>query len=308
MPLKIVLIGAGHMGKIHAEKLASITDVDMIGVVDVDAVMARDLAQKYKTPWFEDYRALLGHTEGVVIASPTQSHYRIARDFLETGSHVFIEKPIAKTQGEAIQLVDVAKKVNRILQIGHLERLNPAFTTATPFIKKPVLLETRRASGFTGRSIDIDVVLDLMIHDIDLVLSLVNSEVKKVRAQGFSLVTENLDVASAQVEFTNGCTANFTANRISAVKERSLTVFQRDECIFADLLNGKVTNMVKQGEGTVETEEHTADKLDAVKHELMAFVQSITTMSDPIVKGEDGLKALILAHQIKTYIAEKQRQ
>ncbi|OPY80424.1 MAG: Inositol 2-dehydrogenase [Syntrophorhabdus sp. PtaU1.Bin153] len=306
MPLRIVLVGAGHMGKIHADKLASFSDVDIVGVVDVDAAMARDLAQKYEAPWFEDYKALLGHAEGVVIASPTETHHRIAKDFLETGSHVFIEKPIARTQEEGTELVDLAKSANRILQIGHLERLNPAFTAAAPFIKNPVLLETRRASEFTGRSVDIDVVLDLMIHDIDLVLSLVNGEVKKVRAQGFSLVTENLDVASAQVEFTNGCTANLTANRISAVKERSLRIFQQDECIFVDLLNGRVTNMVKEGEGSVEIKEHTADKLDAVKHELMAFVRSITTMSDPIVKGEDGLKALVLAHQIKTYIAEKQ--
>ncbi|OPX97321.1 MAG: 4-carboxy-2-hydroxymuconate-6-semialdehyde dehydrogenase [Syntrophorhabdus sp. PtaU1.Bin002] len=308
MPLRMVLVGAGHMGKIHIDKLASFTDVHIVGVVDVDTAMARDIAQKYGTPWFGDYKELLGHVEGVVIASPTETHHRIAKDFLETGSHVFIEKPIARTQEEATELVDLAKKANRILQIGHLERLNPAFTKAAPFIKKPVLLETRRASEFTGRSVDIDVVLDLMIHDIDLVLSIVNNEVKGVRAQGFSLVTDNLDVASAQVEFTNGCTANLTANRISAVKERSLTVFQKDQCIFVDLLNGKVIDTIKQGEGSLETTEYTADRLDAVKHELLAFIQSITTMSVPIVKGEDGLKALALAHQIKRYIAEKQLQ
>ncbi|NLW34520.1 Gfo/Idh/MocA family protein [Syntrophorhabdus aromaticivorans] len=308
MPLRMVLVGAGHMGKIHVDKLASFADVHIAGIVDADAAMARDVAQKYGVPWFGDYKELLGHVEGIVIASPTETHYRIARDFLEAGSHVFIEKPIAKTREEAAELVDLARKAKRVLQIGHLERFNPAFTGAAPFIKKPVLIETRRASGFTGRSIDIDVVLDLMIHDIDLVLSLVDGEVKRVRAQGFSLVTDNLDAASAQVEFANGCIANLTANRISAVKERSLTVFQKDRYIFVDLLNGKITNTVKQGEGLLDTTEYTAKKLDAVKHELMAFIQSIATMSVPIVKGEDGLRALALAHQIKEYIAEKQFQ
>jgi predicted dehydrogenase len=304
MPIKIALIGAGHMGKIHIEKLASLADVSIAGVADVDQERARELAQQYSVPSFKDFKKLFGKAQGVIIATPTDTHYEIARDFLESGTHVFIEKPITSSQEEANELIKLAKRKGLILQVGFLERFNPAFLRIVPLIKKPLLVECCRASGFTGRSTDIDVVLDLMIHDIDLILSIVQEEVSDIRAQGVSFVMDNLDAASARIEFANGCVANLNANRISAKKERTLTVFDRNQNLFIDLLNRRVVMTVKTNGGNIDTEEYLADQSDAVRHEISAFIESITKGTSPIVKGEDGLRALALADQIKQYIAE----
>ena len=170
MPLKLVVIGAGHMGGIHMGKLASSEEVDLIGVADTDSERAGALSRKYHVPSFGDYTEAIGRTDGVVIATPTETHFAIARDFLSSGAHVFIEKPITSSQEEARELIDLAHRKGLVLQIGHLERFNPAFRSAIPFVKNPIFIEACRASGFTGRSVDIDVVLDLMIHDLDLIL------------------------------------------------------------------------------------------------------------------------------------------
>jgi predicted dehydrogenase len=304
MPIKIALVGAGHMGKIHIEKLASFDDIQLAGVADVDPERAGELAQQYNVPAFNDYRKLLGNTNGVIIATPTETHYQIARDFLEAGTHVLIEKPITSSQEEAKELIELGKRKQLILQIGFLERFNPAFLKSLPMIKKPVLIESCRLSGFTGRSTDIDVILDLMIHDIDLILSIVQEEVFDIRAQGVSFIMDKLDAASARIEFVNGCIANLNANRISAKKERTLTIFEKSQNLFVDLLNRRVVLTVKTNGGSIDTEEYSVDQLDAVRYEISAFIQSIAKGTKPIVKGEDGLSALTLADQIKRYIAE----
>jgi predicted dehydrogenase len=304
MPLRIALVGAGHMGKIHLEKLALIHDAKIAGVVDIDLEKARQLGQKHNSPFFSDYRKLINQSHGVIIATPTETHFKIARDFLDAGKHVFIEKPITSTQEEAKELIAIAKSKKLILQVGFLERFNPAFLKSLPMIKKPLLVESCRASGFTGRSTDIDVVLDLMIHDIDLILSIVRGEIRDIRAQGVSFVMDKLDVASARVEFENGCVVNLNVNRISTKKERTLVIFEKNQNFFIDLMNRKVIVTVKMNGGTIHTEEYLADQLDAVEHEISSFIQSITRGTSPIVKGEDGLKALVLADQIKQYIAD----
>lgn len=304
MPLKIALVGAGHMGRIHLEKLASLHTSIIAGVADVDLEKARQLGQKHNSPFFCDYRELINHSEGVIIATPTETHFGIARDFLDAGKHVFIEKPITSTQEEAKELIAIAKSKKLILQVGFLERFNPAFLKSLPMIKKPLLVESCRVSGFTGRSTDIDVVLDLMIHDIDLILSIVHEEIRDIKAQGVSFVMDKLDVASARVEFENGCVVNLNVNRISTKKERTLVIFEKNQNFFIDLMNRKVIVTVKKNGGTIHTEEYLADQLDAVEHEISSFIQSITRGTSPIVKGEDGLKALALADQIKQYIAD----
>lgn len=305
MPLKLVVVGVGHMGAIHLGKLASFEDVELVGVVDTDTERARNLSDRYSIPSFGNYSETIGSVDGAIIATPTEAHFPIASDFLRSGSHVFIEKPIAASQEEAKQLIELARTKGVILQIGHLERFNPAFRSAIPFVKKPVFIEACRASGFTGRSTDIDVILDLMIHDIDLVLSLVGDDVKEIRAEGVSFVMDKLDMASARVEFEGGCVANLTANRIALGRQRTLTVFEDDRCLYIDMLSSKLTTMVKREGGAIETTDYVSDSPDAVKEELTAFIQSVRNRTAPVVKGEDGLKALALADHIRNHIAER---
>jgi predicted dehydrogenase len=254
-----------------------------------------------------DYLDAIQLCDGAVIASPTETHYTVGKAFLEAGKHVFMEKPVTVLPEETQDLINTADKRKLVFQIGHLERFNPAFTRALQFIQKPLLIEASRMSPFTGRSTDVDVVLDLMIHDLDLVLSLVNEEIQQVSAQGICFMTDKLDAVNARIEFAGGCVAIITASRISPKKERTLTVYEHDKSISIDLLQGKCISIIKNGNGTVGTAEFTAEKIDPVQNELTEFVNSIRGGKTPTVTGTDGLRALILATRIKSYIAEKQR-
>ena len=304
MPIKMALVGCGHMGKIHLQKLSSFDEIQIVGIVDVDTKRANDLAQPINVPAFNNYKKLLGNVDGVIIATPTETHYQIAKDFLKSGTHILLEKPITSRQDQAQELIDLAQARQLILQVGFLERFNPAISKILPIIKKPLLIESRRSSEFTGRSTDIDVVLDLMIHDIDLILSIVREDVCDIRAQGVSFITDKLDMASARIEFSNGCIADLNASRISSKKERTLTVFEGNQIFFIDLLNRRVVYSAKEQNKDIDTEEYTVDPIDAVKYEISLFIQSILTGTAPIVRGEDGLRALTLADQVKQHIAE----
>ena len=304
MPIKMALVGCGHMGKIHLQKLSSFDEIQIAGIVDVDTKRANDLAQLINVPAFNNYKKLLGNVDGVIIATPTETHYQIAKDFLKSRTHILLEKPITSRQDQAQELIDLAQTRQLILQVGFLERFNPAFSKILPIIKKPLLIDSRRLSEFTGRSTDIDVVLDLMIHDIDLILSIVREDVCDIRAQGVSFITDKLDMASARIEFSNGCIADLNASRISSKKERTLTVFEGNQIFFIDLLNRRVVYSAKEQNKDIDTEEYTVDPIDAVKYEISLFIQSILTGTAPIVRGEDGLRALTLADQVKQRIAE----
>ena len=304
MPIKMALVGCGHMGKIHLQKLSSFDEIQIVGIVDVDTKRANDLAQPINVPAFNNYKKLLGNVDGVIIATPTETHYQIAKDFLKSRTHILLEKPITSRQDQAQELINLAQTRQLILQVGFLERFNPAFSKILPIIKKPLLIESRRSSEFTGRSTDIDVVLDLMIHDIDLILSIVREDVCDIRAQGVSFITDKLDMASARIEFSNGCIADLNASRISSKKERTLTVFEGNQIFFIDLLNRRVVYSAKEQNKDIDTEEYTVDPIDAVKYEISLFIQSILTGTAPIVRGEDGLRALTLADQVKQRIAE----
>jgi predicted dehydrogenase len=307
MPLKLVVIGLGHMGKIHLNKLVSFKDIEVSAVVDVDMACANDLSQRTGAKACLDYREAIQLCDGAIIASPTETHYAVGRTFLEAGKHVFMEKPITVNPEEAQELIDIANKENLVFQVGHLERFNPAFSRALQSVQKPLLIEASRISPFTGRSIDVDVVLDLMIHDLDLVLSFVNEEICGLCAQGICFMTDKLDAVNARIEFTGGCVANITASRISPRKERALTIYEHDKSISVDLLQGKCIGIVKYANGRVETTEYTAAKIDPVQDELSEFIDCIEKGKTPTVTGSDGLKALMLAARIKEYIAEKQR-
>jgi predicted dehydrogenase len=303
MSLKIALIGAGHMGRIHLGKLIDFEDVEVGGVVDIDRNTLNSISEKHQVPVFADYKDIPDGLAGVVIASSTGTHYEVAKNFLEKGVHVFIEKPITSGINQGEELVELAERQGLILQIGHLERFNPAYNEAISHIKKPLFIEARRMSNFTGRSTDIDVVLDLMIHDIDLTLSIVKEDVSEIRAHGLHFASDKLDMVSAWLEFAGGCVACITASRVSVNKERNITIFEKNKQYFVDLLNGRLTGKTKKQDGNIETLEYEADKVDSVKEELSEFIYSIRGDKTPCVGGKEGLRALVIAEQIKAYIA-----
>jgi predicted dehydrogenase len=303
MPVNICLIGAGHMGKIHAQKLAGMRDARLRCVVDANEAQACAVSGAHGVPAVVDYSEVCnGGMEGAVIASPTETHYRIARDLLQNGIHVFIEKPLAATPEEARELIGLAKNKRLILQVGHLERFSPPFRRASGLIRNPLLIEAHRISGFTGRSTDIDVIHDLMIHDIDLVLSLARSQVRKIWAQGTPVLTHKIDVASARIEFESGCIAMISASRVSTVKERVFRVYEKDAYFSLDLGKGKLFSVRKNPDGTLRKHTYLAARPDPVKDELRAFIRAIREKATPAVDGEDGLNALLLANRIKARI------
>lgn len=310
MPVKVCLIGAGHMGRIHVQKLAQMKDVTLTCIVDVNREQTEEMCRKHGVRWAGGHgEALNSGTAGAVIASPTESHYPIARDLLQNGIHVFVEKPLAATTEQARQLVGLASKKGLILQVGHLERFSPPFRKALQFIDTPLLIQAHRVSGFSGRSTDIDVIHDLMIHDIDLVLSITKSHVRSVWARGTRVLTENIDVANARLEFDNGCTAMLTASRVSGAKERTFSVFEKDRFLLLNLTDGRMLSVRKGTDGKFKTYTYTAAHPDPVRDELREFVRAIRGGRGPLVAGEDGLNALVLASKIKAliedHIAEK---
>ncbi len=301
---KVVVVGAGHMGRIHLEKLVSMKGVQVTGIVDVDVERGRELSGRYGIPSFTDCHDVVSVSDGAVISVPTESHYSVARLFLENGRHIFVEKPVASDEKEAQELIDVAAAKRLVFQVGHLERYNPVFTEAANRIRKPLYIEAHRASPFTGRSTDVSVVLDVMIHDIDLVLSLVNDGVKEVKATGFPFVSDKLDIVHARFEFENGCTACITASRVWTTRIRSMAVFEEGRYFDLDLLNGNLIVAAKCGENAMETVERGGLKADSVAVELREFVEAMNGNCTPCVGGNDGLRALKLANFIEKKIAK----
>jgi predicted dehydrogenase len=299
MSMKVCVIGVGHMGRIHAEKLRDMEGVSLCGLADADRNSLEQVKTKHTAPRFIDHKQVLGLADAAVIATPTETHYAIAKDCLERGVHIFIEKPLTSTAEQARELIELARTKNLTLQVGHLERFSPAFREALRTINDPMFIEAQRISTFPNRSTDIDVIMDLMIHDIDLVLSVVKSNVIDVQAQGTPVVTDKIDVANARIEFGNGCVASLTASRASKKKERTFKVFQKDRYITLDLLKGKMTAAVREKNGSIHLEEYQAERIDPVLDELVDFVEAIRQKRKPKVEGEHGLQALLLANLIK---------
>jgi predicted dehydrogenase len=305
MPVNIAVIGTGHMGRIHLDKLAALDGVTVTALADIAEKASGPIAEKYGIPLCRDCRDIVTPLDGVVIATPTETHHAIASWFLMRDVHVFMEKPIAASSEEAHDLVRLARERGRALQIGHLERFNPAFKEAGNYVKRPLILDAVRTSPFSGRSTDIDVIHDLMIHDIDLVLSLTKSEVREIHAHGVPLVSERTDVAQARIEFDDGSIASLFASRISPVRERRLTIYERDRCFFIDLLKGSLSGSIKTGSTEISSVEFQAEKIDPVRDELVEFVEVILGKRKPTVSGGDGLRALTLAGQIAGSIADR---
>ncbi len=304
MTLSAAVIGVGYLGKFHAQKYAAIDDCDLIAVADPDSEAATACADSLGARAVADYRELLGKVDVVSIAAPTRLHHAIARDFLLHGAHVLVEKPITVTLDEADELVDIAADKNLVLQVGHLERFNPALRAADELLTAPRFIETHRLAPFNPRGTDVDVVLDLMIHDIDIILDIVNSPVTRIDASGTPVLTASTDIANARLQFANGCVANVTASRVSTRTERRMRFFQHDSYLAVDF-HGRRLSVYRKGEeemypGIPEVISHQQEfaKSDAILAEVESFVAAVRGAGQPLVSGEDGRRALATAIHI----------
>jgi predicted dehydrogenase len=298
--IKAGVIGVGYLGRFHAEKYAGIADVELVGVVDSDVARAAQVAAKLNTRAFSDPAQLLGKVDAVSIVAPTVLHHGLAKQFLEQGIHVLLEKPMTVTVGQADELIALAKRKGAILQIGHIERFNPAIASIRMRIKSPRYMTAERAAPFTVRCTDVNVVLDLMIHDLDIVSDLAGSDPKEVSAVGASIITKEIDMASARIVFQNGCIADVTASRVSDEKKRLLRLFD-SECVYnADYQTQKAAVSRKGNSPVPEllTQDISLDRRDTLNEEIRAFVQSVQTGARPLVSGLQGRRALSLARII----------
>ena len=303
-PLRAGVVGVGYLGRFHAQKYADLESVDLVGVVDTDAARAEEVAQECQTSAQTDYRAMFGNVDCVSIAVPTQFHCAVARDFLTHGIDVLVEKPLAATGDEGHQLVDLAAEHGRILQVGHLERFNPALRSLTGILTAPRFIECHRVAPFIERGTDVDVVRDLMIHDLDVILSLVRSPVVSREAFGVPVLTDEPDIANVRLRFASGCIANITASRVALKRERKMRVFQPDTYLVVDYGARNIRICRREpAEGdaampNLSFEERTVGGEDALEEEIRAFVRSVQDRRTPLVSGLDGLQALEEAERI----------
>lgn len=323
--LGIGVVGVGHLGSLHAKMLAEIPGVGFAGVYDVDSTKARNIAAEFGVRAFDSLQQLLDTVEALTIASTTVTHYAIARQALESGKHVFIEKPVTETNEEAHELARLARNSVLVAQVGHIERFNPAILALEKHRISPMFVESHRLAQFNPRGTDVAVVLDLMIHDIDIILSFVKSPVVRVDANGVAVVSDSVDIANARLQFENGCVANVTASRISQRKMRKMRMFQRDEYISIDFSEGvaEVFRLVGEDEpdarGTMMLGEIGSGKhkrkivyelpevkdINPLRHELELFVRAIQTRTPPPVAIEDAQRALEIAHVIMERIEQQ---
>ncbi len=302
--IRTAVIGVGYLGQFHAEKYAQLDNAELVAVVDLDQERAAQVAEKVGTRSCADFREILGQVDAVSIVVPTQSHYEVAKAFLEKGVHVLLEKPITNTLAEADELIRIAASMKAVFQVGHLERFNPAVLALDGVVSKPGFIESIRIAPFKPRGTDVNVVLDLMIHDIDIIQNIVGSKVAQINSIGTPVFSEEEDIANARIQFANGCIANVTASRISLKSERKMRIFQPDAYISVDFQN-KTFAVFRKGDGemfpgvpNITKEEHSFGQTDALKSEIEAFLDSIATGKPPVVSGEDGRQALETALKI----------
>ncbi|MBF0118768.1 MAG: Gfo/Idh/MocA family oxidoreductase [Desulfobacterales bacterium] len=303
--IRVGVVGVGYLGKFHAEKYANIEDVELVGVVDVNHENACKIAENVKTRPYCNHKELIGKVDAVSIVVPTQFHFSVAKDFLENGADVLIEKPITTTVDEADELIKIANSKGLIIQVGHLERFNPAVLAVKDIVNKPIFIESHRLGIYKERGIDVSVVLDLMIHDIDIIRSFVKSDIKELRASGVAVISSNIDIANARIEFKSGCVANVTASRISMKNERKIRLFQKDAYVSVDFANHEIV-VIQPTEGKTGDElipgmninKRSFDKSDALYEELKSFVKSVKNRETPEVSGIVGRDALKVALNI----------
>ncbi len=302
--IKVGVVGVGHLGSKHAKIYKEIEICSLVGVCDIDKASLNEISQSLNIPGYVDYKELLGKVDAVSIATPTKLHYKIASDFLKHNVSVLVEKPFTNNLKEADSLIKIAKTNKLTLQVGHIERFNSAFSATLKLIKSPKFIECHRLSPFPNRSLDIGVVLDLMIHDIDIVLGLVNSTVKKVEAVGVPVLTKFEDIANARLTFKNGCVANLTASRVSDEIMRKVRIFQEDTYISLDYKDAKASVYKKKGL-TIAKENLPIEKEQPLQKELESFLDCVITHKEPFVSGTTAREALSVALKIQNQIWHK---
>ncbi|MFP6662955.1 MAG: Gfo/Idh/MocA family oxidoreductase [Deltaproteobacteria bacterium] len=301
-PTRVAVVGTGHLGTYHAEKYAAIEGVDLVAVVDVDIERARALGERLSCGAKSDYLELIGEVDCVSVAVPTSLHRLVAGQLLEAGIDCLVEKPLAASSAEAEELVGLARANDCILQVGHLERFNPALIRLAGMIRRPRFVECHRLAPFTPRGADVDVVRDLMIHDLDLIALLQPAEIVSIDSVGIKVLTQNVDLANVRLRFADRCVANLTASRVSAKRERKLRLFQSDLYITIDLGERKAgvahRRVAEDGTLSIEWEDLDLGEGDALEAQIRAFVASVQTRARAATTGEDGTRALHLCERI----------
>jgi predicted dehydrogenase len=325
--IRVGVVGTGHLGKLHASLYREIEQAELVGIYDIDQEKAKRIGAELKVKSFESYEELLQAAEAVNIVTPTTTHFELAQKALESELHIFLEKPITSTEEEAEKIISLADEKKRILQIGHIERFNPAVLALSDVELSPIFIESHRLASFNPRGTDVAVILDLMIHDLDLILSLVKSEAVQIDASGVGVVSHTVDIANARIQFANGCVANVTASRISNKKMRKMRIFQPNAYISLDFVDGFSEIFYTTESGKLNFNDGTLafslGQIDAggikkeikynklqrgginpLKQELSAFTESIDSGIPPVVDGKAGLAALRLANKVLTKIDE----
>lgn len=308
--VRVGVIGVGYLGMFHAEKYSRMDNVQLIGVVDSNQDRAKEVAAKFDTRAFTDYRELFGQTDAVSIAVPTESHFSVGADCMNHDLDVLIEKPMTATLEQADELISIAKSRNRVMQIGHLERFNPAVLALEDIVRKPMFIEAHRLGIFKNRSTDVSVVLDLMIHDIDIIMNIVQSEIKSIHAAGAPVICEHADIANVRLEFASGCVANVTASRISIKNQRKIRLFQKDAYVSVDFTSREIT-IIRRDDSTacndnlipgMDIQQLSFPTTDVLEDELVSYIQAVTTHRTPVVSGIAGRRALQVALTITDQI------
>lgn len=306
MPVRIGVIGVGYLGRHHARIYSELKDAELVAVADADSDRADEIASTYGCRSFSKYTDLFATCDALSIVTPTTTHYAVAMDCLRAGKDVLIEKPITAAIEEGEDLIQEAAKRNLILQVGHLERYNPGIIAASGLIREPWFVESERLSPFLGRGTDVDVTLDLMIHDIDIVMSIVQAKLTDIRAVGESVLTEKIDLAKVWLEFENGCKAMITASRLSPEKQRRLTVFQKESFVSVNYQDHEVRRYFKKGPD-MSVDIVKPEKKEPLREELKDFIRCVRTRTRPKVSGREALEALRVILKINKMVSNRIR-
>ncbi|MGD9331786.1 MAG: Gfo/Idh/MocA family oxidoreductase [Desulfobacterales bacterium] len=312
--LRVAVIGVGYLGQYHAEKYARMEAVELVGVVDINADRAAEVAERHHTRAYTDFKDLIDKVDAVSIVTPTSRHFDIGQAMLEAGIHVLVEKPITTSLPEAQALVGLAESRRLVLQVGHLERFNPAVVAVQKLIHNPMFIEAHRLSIYQGRSTDVSVVLDLMIHDIDIILHFVAAEIKQIHASGAAVVSEHCDIANARIEFETGCVANITSSRISIKNQRKIRLFQKKGYISVDFAKREVVHIQQTNRSPdalipgMEIHQSSFPSGDALEAELHSFADAVRASCEPVVTGHMGSQALAVALEVMDQIDAANRR
>lgn len=304
--VKVAVVGVGQFGQNHARVYRELPQAELVGVYDTDAARAAAMAKEHGCRAFASLEAMFGQVQAASVAVPTADHAAVAGRLLEAGVDVLVEKPMARTVAEADQMIATAERHKRVLQAGHLERFNPGVEAVRSIARSPLFFEAHRLSTFSPRSLDVDVVMDLMIHDLDIVISLVDSEVEEIRAVGLAVLTPKFDIANVRIAFENGCVANFTASRVSTERVRKLRWFQPQEYISVDYTRQDAVVIAVERQGGVPMLSHrllNPAQQEPLRRQLESFLECVRDRREPVVNGNQGRRALELAHRIQDEMA-----